>query len=63
MKAMEFSGKITPQNIETYLRINQGIGQTIADVLTYNQIITLINKNIAFANSQREIIYSNQVHL
>lgn len=63
MNAMAQSGTITSKNIETYMQINQGIYQTIQDVLTYNQVINSINENIAYTRQQAKMITSNQLHL
>ncbi len=63
MNAMAQPGTITSKNIETYMQINQGIYQTIQDVLTYNQVITSLNENIAYTRQQAKMITSNQLHL
>jgi hypothetical protein len=60
---MKQSGKITSLNIETYMHINQCIMKMIRDVLTFNQVVTSINENIALAQKQAEIINSNQIDL
>ena len=63
MSQMAKSSKITTNNIEAYMYVNQGICQTIRDVITYNQIMTAINENIAFARTQAKVIDSNQLNL
>lgn len=60
---MKQSGKITSLNIETYMHINQCTMKMIRDVLTFNQVVTSINENIALAQKQAEIINSNQIDL
>ena len=43
--------------------INRKINETIHDVIIYNQVMTTINENIAFAKKEAERIKSNHLFL